>query len=188
MMNDFRSIFTPDAVLIYASRAKLILLLLAAAAFVTLSPLLWKTGRTDYRIVAVLAVTLCGAAALWLLARLIWQKPALIISSIGIYDGSSALGGIVLRWEQIEDVYISFLKTSAFSKQRFLSVRVKDTDEFLREVAGMKAMTMRMNIGLVGAPVNIPATTLSIPLEEVIEHMRKTCPSVRVIGQAAGKW
>jgi hypothetical protein len=65
---------------------------------------------------------------------------------------------------------------------------VKDTDEFLREVAGMKAMTMRMNIGLVGAPVNIPATTLSIPLEEVIEHMRKTCPSVRVIGQAAGKW
>jgi hypothetical protein len=49
-------------------------------------------------------------------------------------------------------------------------------------------MTMRMNIGLVGAPVNIPATTLSIPLEEVIEHMRKTCPSVRVIGQAAGKW
>jgi hypothetical protein len=40
---------------------------------------------------------------------------------------------------------------------------------------------MKMNVGLVGAAVNIPANTLPISLEELIQNIQQKCPGIQVV-------
>jgi hypothetical protein len=90
-------------------------------------------------------------------------------------DNSSALGGYAIRWNEVESIYISTMRTSAFSSQRFLSIRLKRPEEFLSRQSAFRARLMKVNVSLVGAPVNISANTLPIKLEELMAMVQQKC-------------
>jgi hypothetical protein len=174
---DYNQFLTPDAVVIYPSRGKLLLLVLGGAAFIALGLFLWRTGQIKNQVVAILSVVFFGACFVFGVIRLIWRKPSLIISPMGILERSSALGSYLLRWDEIDSVFISTMQVTAFSSQRFLSIRLKNTEEFLARQSSARARLMRMNMGLVGAPINISASTLPVKLEELIEVMQQKSPA-----------
>ena len=178
---DTNEFLTPDAVVFYPSRNKLFLLIFVAAVLVAANFFTWKTGKTTHQAVAVAGGVLFGACLLFAIARLVWRRPALIINSAGFMDNSSALGAYSLRWDEIEAIYISSIRASAFSRQRFLSVRLKRVDEFINRQPAFRAKLMRANIRLVGAPVNISAVTLPVTLEEVVTIMQQKCPAGRTL-------
>jgi len=174
---DYHQFLTPDAAVIYPSRGKLLLAIFGAAAFVALGFFLWNTGEIKGQIAGVLSIGFFGACFLFCVIRLTWRRPSLIISPMGIFDSSSWLGGYILPWNEIDRVYVSTMRTSVFSSQRFLSVRLKNTEEFLARQSSAKTRMMRMNMGLVGAPINISASTLPVTLEEILELIHQKSPS-----------
>jgi hypothetical protein len=98
-----------------------------------------------------------------------------VIHTSGIFDNASGLSAGFLRWEEISRVRVASLKG-----QRFLAVDMKDVDALLSRQSGFKAKMMKMNVRLIGAAVNIPANTLPISLEELIQNIRQKCPGIQV--------
>ena len=174
---DQQAFLTPDAFVVYPSRGKLVLMAIGCIALTACAVAEWLQGSLEYRIVALAAGAFFGLVFLLIIMRLVKPSPALIVNYSGILDNSSALGGYFLRWEEIDSVFISSM-TVSMSRQRFLSITVKDTDRFLSQQGTVKAKMMRANIKLVGAPVNISANMLSIRLEELLEVIKqKSAPA-----------
>ena len=85
---------TPDAVVIYSSRAKLLRLVLGAAVvFLTLSLFLCKTRIINNK-TGLMACVLFGAGLGFGLVMWFRKRPALIINSVGLFDQSSTLNRV----------------------------------------------------------------------------------------------
>jgi len=169
---DPNQFLTPDAVLIYVSRLKMSLLVLGAAGFVVAGIFLWRTDQLTNQIIGVTSILFFGACLVAGLVKLVIRKPVLAINSIGI-----ASGRLNLAWEEIESIYVSSVRSSTFSSQRFLSIRPKDVKEFIRHQPAIRAISMKANMTLVGAPWNIAANTLPMELEDLIKIIRQRCPT-----------
>jgi hypothetical protein len=96
------------------------------------------------------------------------RRPALVLCLKGIVDQGSAVSAGLVRWEEIERIF-----AGSIQRQSFVSIAVKSPDEFLARVGGVKARLMRMNIGLVGAPVNIPVDALPMTVDEVLQTIQE---------------
>ncbi len=175
-MIDYQAELTPDAFVAYPHKGKLVLLMLVCAAFAAIGFGMWNDGKPNDRMIAVADWIFFGGGVAIFLAQLMRRSPSLIVNQSGIFDNSSALKACLLRWEEIDALYIS-----SIGRQRFLSIRLRDAEGFLSRQSGVKAKSMRANIKLVGAPVNIAATTLSVKLEELLEIIRQKYPAVRVL-------
>lgn len=173
--DDYLAQLTPDAFVIYPSRAKLLFFALVGGAFFAGCFGLWNDGRIKYQIVAVLGWVMCGLVVWFCIKRLVKPAPALILNQSGIFDNSSGVSGYFLHWEEIDSIFISSIR-----RQRFLAIRLKAPELFLSRQSAMKAAAMRMNIKLVGAPVNISANTLPLKLEELMAVIQQKAPAVRV--------
>ena len=166
---------TPDATVIYPSRGKLLLLSAGGVAFVALGFFMIPSPDMEVRLAGIAGVVFFGLCAIYAVFRLLRPSPALIIHSSGILDNASGLSAGFLRWEEISGIYVASIRN-----QRFLAITVKDVDAFLGRQSGLKAKMMKANIRLAGAPVNIPANTLPISLEELIQKIREKCPGIQV--------
>lgn len=160
--SDYLAQLTPDAFVVYPSRVKLLLLAMVCVAFVALGFYIWSADHGD-KVIAIVDWIFFGLALLFFIGRLLRQAPSLIVNQSGILDSSSGFGRYFLHWGEIDSIYISSL-----GRQRFLSIRLKDLEPFLSRQSAVKARLMRANIKLVGAPVNISATTLPVKLEELL--------------------
>jgi hypothetical protein len=179
---DYRSLMTPDSIVIYHSRKKLFLAMAGSAVFVVFGVLLLTTGKTEDRIAGIAGIAffgLCLFAFIWQLMR---HAPALIIHYSGIlYDTRGRSTGL-LRWDEIAGIYIATM-TGRGRKLRFLAIVPKDLDAFLSRQSAFSARLAKMSIGLVGAPINISATTLPISLEELIQNIQIKCPGIQILAQ-----
>ncbi|HEY6250545.1 MAG TPA: STM3941 family protein, partial [Candidatus Angelobacter sp.] len=173
--SDYLAQLTPDALVLYPSRAKLALFALLCALFLAGGFGMWNDSRIEYKVGAVADWIFFGLALLLFISRLVQRVPSLIVNQSGIFDSSSRISAYFLRWEEIDSVYISSL-----GRQRFLSLRLRDPEAFLSRQSPMKAKIMRANIKLVGAPVNISASTLPLKLEELLSVIQQKAPAVRV--------
>jgi hypothetical protein len=177
---DYRSLMTPDSIVIYHSRKKLLLVSAGAAIFIALGVFLLTTGKVEDRIAGIAGIVIFGLCLLVVIWQLTRQVPAIIIHYSGIlYNPSRATSGF-LRWDEIAGIFISRLRT-----QRFLSIAVKDMDGFLSRRSSLKANLLKINMGLVGAPINISATTLPISLEELIQNIQQKCPNIAILSRDA---
>jgi len=173
-------LMTPDAIVIYPSKKKLLLMAVGAAVFVGLAIFMLLSSDPEFRdwdvraalIASAVFFGLCLAYALWRLAR---PTPSLIIHPSGIFDNASALSAGFLRWDEISRIFVAQIKN-----QKFLAVAVKDVEGLLNSQTGVKAKLMRMNVRLAGSAVSIPANTLPISLEELIRNIQLKCPDIRV--------
>jgi hypothetical protein len=170
---------TPDAIVIYPSRGRVFLALLGSAVFVALGAFLWRIGGIRNQVAAVASCVVFGLCLIFAVIRLISHQPALIINSSCLMDNSSALGGYTVRWDEVEGIYISSVRASLFSTQRFLSICLKRPEEFLSRQSAFRARWMKANVALVGAPVNISASPLPVRLEELMAMIQKNLASAQ---------
>jgi hypothetical protein len=95
---------------------------------------------------------------------------------LSLFDHASALCAGFLSWDEISHLFVGKIKN-----QRFLGIAVKDVEGLLNRQTGWKAKLMRMNVRLAGSAVSIPANTLPISLEELIQKIQQKCPGIQVI-------
>jgi hypothetical protein len=179
---DYRSLMTPDSIVIYHSRKKLLLVAAGSAMFVALGVFILATGKVDDRIVGIACIGLFGLgllAAIWLLVR---RAPALIIHYSGILIDTTRRSKGILHWDEIAGIYIATV-TGQRGKQRFLSIIPKDLDAYLSRQSAFQARLAKINISLVGAPINISASTLPMTLEELIQNIQLKCPGIQILSQ-----
>ena len=177
---DYHSLMTPDAIVIYPSRGKLLLLAAGAAAFVAIGIFMVTSAKAADHIpgMAVIAFFgLCLFVAVWQLVR---RTPAIIIHYSGIFYDTSGRSPGFLRWEEISGVHIASMNVGSMRKQRYLSIVVKDLDAFLTRQSRMQTKLMKMNVAFMGAPLNISASTLPISLEELLQNIQQRCPGIQV--------
>ena len=167
---------TPNATVIYPSRKKLLLLTAGGGVFVALGFFLLQSTDIEERLAGIASIVFFGACALFGTLRLVRPTPAVILHSSGIFDNASALPAGFLHWDEISSVYVATIKN-----QRSLAIALKDVNAFLSRQSGMKSKLMKMNVNLVGAAVNIPASTLPISLEELIQQIQQKCPAIHVV-------
>jgi hypothetical protein len=176
---DYRSLMTPDSIVIYPSRRKLLLIIAGCSAFVALGIfILISDDKALFLGVSTIAVF--GLGLLYPAVRLARPTPAVIIHYSGIFDNASGLSAGFLPWEEIMDMYMAKIKN-----QRMLAIRVKDVESFLNRQSGLKANLMKINVSLIGAPINIPATALPISLEELIQSIQQKCPGITILSRDA---
>jgi hypothetical protein len=177
---DYRPLLNPDSIVIYPSRKKLLLMAVGSAAFVGLGFFFLFSADPyfsdwDVRAVGIASIAffgLCLGFAVWRLAR---PSPALVIHSSGLFDHASALCAGFLPWDEISHLFVGKIKN-----QRFLGIAVKDVEGLLNRQTGWKAKLMRMNVRLAGSAVSIPANTLPISLEELIQKIQQKYPGIQV--------
>lgn len=172
---DYHPLMTPDATVIYPSRAKLLLLTAGAAVFVVLGFFILRSTDIEERLAGIASIAFFGLCMLYGIWRLVRPAPALIIHPSGIFDNASGLSAGFLRWDEIKGIFVARIRN-----QRFLAIDIKDMEALLSRQSGLKAKMMKMNVKLAGAAVNIPANTLPISLEELIQNIRQKCPGIQV--------
>lgn len=168
------SIDAASTVVIYPSRARLILLTLGSLLFLLLG--LWiGFGREAMNIpmwkvlvASYLGVPFFSFCFFYTVYRLMVRRPALILSIEGIIDQASAVSAGLVRWEEIDRIFAGTMQ-----RQTFVSIAVKTPDHFMSRVGGLKARLMRMNISLVGAPVNIPVNALPMTVPQILQTIRE---------------
>ena len=181
---DYRSLMTPDSIVIYHSRKKLLLLSVGAAMFIAFGVFLLTTGKVEDRILGIAGLVIFGLCLLAIIWQLMKRAPALIIHYSGIlYNPSHSSSGF-LRWEEISGIFIATM-TGRGHKQRFLAIVPKDLNAFLSRQSAFKTRLAKMSIRLVGAPINISASTLPISLEELIQNIQQKCPSIAILHRDA---
>jgi hypothetical protein len=98
--------------------------------------------------------------------RLVRPVPSLVISKESVFENASAVGVGMLRWSEIAEV-----KIYSFMKQRFLGVIPTNLDEVLQHQNTVKRWLMRVNRGLVEAPINVPESALPVTLEDILSQI-----------------
>lgn len=158
----------PNDLVIYPSTTKTIGLVLAALVFVVLGVVFIGVGQTGEEgspglvVIGGISVVFFGACLVYLVYRLFNRKPSLIVNDEGIVDHSSAIGGGELKWADIEEIMLY-----DYMGQRFIGIRLHDTETFLARQSGLKKTLMKANQGLVQATVNITQVAVKMPLEDL---------------------
>jgi hypothetical protein len=172
---DYHLLMTPDAIVIYPSHTKLLLISAGGGVFVVLGFFLLRSTGMEERLAGIAGIVFLGFCSLYGIWRLVRPAPALIIHSSGIFDNASGLSAGFLRWDEISGVFVGRVH-----RQRFLAIEVKDVEALLSRQSWVKARIMKMNVSLTGTVVNIPANVLPISLEELIQNMRQKYPVLAV--------
>jgi hypothetical protein len=167
-LSDYHPLMTPDAIVIYPSREKLILLACGGAGFVALAFWLLRSTSTCERWVGLASVLFFGLGTLHAVVRIARRTPVLIIHPSGIFIHAAGF----LRWDEISDVFVARIQ-----RQRYLAIDVKDVKALSRRQSWLKAGLMKMNCSFFGAAIYISANTLPMSLEELIQNMEQkiTC-------------
>ena len=155
-----------EDIVIFPSRKKLVLIAIGALGFVALGIFIIKKPEIYwvFRLLGgYLGVAFFGICLGYALFRLIKPVPSLVINDEGVFDNASAVGAGMLKWSEIAEVRIS-----SFMGQRFLSIVPNNLEEILQRQNITKRWLMKANRGLVDSPFNVPETTLTLKLEEVL--------------------
>jgi hypothetical protein len=161
---------------LYTSRRKQVLFLLASVAFA-----IWSAFEVTQpeppmnKVYLVLAVAFFTLAAAYLAVALVLRWPALVIDREGITDSSNLAAGGRIAWSEIRGVRIAEIRS-----QRTLAVDLFYPDAVPARVPAARRALLHANLGLTGAPVNIPESTLPFGLEQVIAEMTMRNPGLPV--------
>jgi len=89
-----------------------------------------------------------------------------IINEEGILDNSSYIAGGLIRWDDIHNIELYQL-----AGQKMIGIQLKDPDSYLESQQGLKRQLIKINQGMVQAPVNIAQSALRMPLVQIYEEM-----------------
>ena len=163
---------------IYPSKRKLLLYLLAMIALAAVAVFLVPDADGSEKALLIAALVFAPVLAIFVVVKLISNKPTLEIDSLGIVDRSSMTPAGRVPWQQIRSVHIHVL-----NGRRFIGVDPVDRQAFLaQERVGRKMLRRTAGSKLAGFPlIAIPEQTVSVPLETLIHEMRRFNPYLAVL-------
>ena len=129
---------------------------------------LWGQDDVSMKIVAVFCGGFFGFCGLLSLRKLLDPSPGLLIDSEGFTDNSSAMGAGRVEWKDVTG-----LRLSTISGQTFLTVDVANPEACIERFGPLAAQAARMNLSIVGSPVNISANSLSTDLDELYATFKR---------------
>lgn len=148
------------------SRVKAMVLTLGALAFVVTG--VWMVTIDDrYRglptpVIGGASILFFGACLVYGVRKLFDKTPALIVRGDGFDDRSSAVAVGFVPWSDVREIAVMRV-----SGQRFIAVRVHDTQKYVDRGTSFQRMARRANTGLCGTPVTISASALRISFDEL---------------------
>ena len=161
------------------SKSKLGRIILGSMAFVALGAWMafWSPQDMPYspayiRVVGAAALLFFGLCGAYAIAKLFDTKPGLILGRDGITDNTSALRLGPIAWNDILDI-----RVSSVSRQRFLTLRVRDPEQYLRKTGPFRRLLLAKSAEMTGSPINISASALQITLPE-LENLVRGCWTV----------
>jgi hypothetical protein len=168
--------------IIYFSKTKLIKLVLISAVaagsglwFLIAQPQIDVYLLNDTIVKNTLGV-LCTALGLFgfisFTIKMFTKKPAIVITNDGIQDNSSVLAVGFLPWSAIASIAATEIQVSAFSKQTFISISVKNPDEFLQKQRNPFARKiMQLNSNHYQSLISISCNGVQNSFEEVYQSI-----------------
>lgn len=156
---------------IYASRWKMAGFALSSFIFVILIIIVCM----DYKemgipagilILPSIGIPFFGTIFVFVVYRLVQPRPALIISSEGIYD-ATVTGVGMIKWEEIAEIYpFRYMMNQ-------LCIVLRDTDAILSRQGLIKRIFIKITTELTQNTICIPQSVLTISMEELLQHIRR---------------
>lgn len=107
-----------------------------------------------------------GLGLIYLGYRLVKPAPSVIINQEGIVDNVSAFGAGLIRWEEIESMFVYKVMDNAF-----LGIVPVNVEDVLARQSTMKKLLFKMNKGMAPAPFAISGGGLPISAEELLSRI-----------------
>jgi hypothetical protein len=168
---------TFDRIVVPLSRVKTSLALLGSAAFVVIALLIWRAvdllpdgnpaGLLTYAllVITILFFGFCGLHAAF---KLFDRSPGLVIDDQGIIDNSSGLAAGRILWSEIKGIQVTRVHG-----QRFLTIDVQAPEKYVDRFSYLRRKFVRLNATYFGGPIHIPATTLKLGFDELVDIVRE---------------
>ena len=115
-------------------------------------------------VIGYVGLVFFGLAALYISYKLFDKTPGLVIDKEGIYDNSSAAAGHLIKWERITG-----LRVEQVMSTKFILIDLKNPEEFMDGVSGIKKQLMWSTYKMYGTPTSISSSTLSCDFDELFQ-------------------
>ncbi|UFS95486.1 STM3941 family protein [Nocardia huaxiensis] len=129
------------------------------------------------KVAAVLCVVLFGPGALFFVVRLVRRSPELTLTDTGL--DHRQLGRI--GWDEIASVRPMAQRTSAFSKNHYIQISLRDARAYLERSSWWVRTLGKTNQKLGYGAVNLPLNMLGAPQEEIFAAMRRYRPGLIIV-------
>lgn len=169
-----------EPVIIKTSTAKLIRNIFFGLVFIAVGCFIWGHESDRYSkefiyIISVLCIVFSLTGIVVFTKKLLSNdKVALIIDERGITEKSTGVSLGLVPWEDITEIGISRLQAGLFNKAYFISVYVKNPDEYIGK--GKNAMVrqaLNWNMKNYGSPINIMPQPLGMKHDELERIIRE---------------
>ena len=99
--------------------------------------------------------------------RLLKPRPSVIINEEGIFENASPFGAGMIRWEEIESMFVYKIMDNSF-----LGIVPVNLETILARQSVIKRFLFRMNKGVAQAPFAIPGGGLPVSVEELLAKIQ----------------
>lgn len=165
---------------VYRSKGKQFLLIILAIMMTIVSIFLIFTRDLEIdflgssstyiiTLIGIIGVILFGFASVFSVKQLFSQKPVVVLTKQGFYDYSSAMAtkDRLIPWKEVSDIGVFTI-----SGQNFISIRLKNKEDFLESLSPIARKATQANLKLGSYEINITMQSAKgVSLEELLERM-----------------
>lgn len=160
-----------DEVRVMASSKKMVLVFIASLLVVLLS--VWlvsiQEGNGVWGNVGLVTGIIFSVSMGYALFRLVKPKPAVIVNRAGFLDQStSSSSKAFIRWTEVQEVFIY-----EYMGHQYLGVRLKDTEQYVNQLATWKRPMTQANLNLVKCPISIPQSAINVYVQQLFTMMHR---------------
>jgi hypothetical protein len=141
----------------------------------------WIVLSDDVPLVPLIAGVLCIplglGAGLFMVGRLIWRKPELVLTGDGLDHRQSGH----FAWDEVAHARIFVQRTSAFSTMRYVQLGLHDPQAYFARSPRRIRLLAKLNQKLGYGTVNLPESMLGASAEQVLTAMRHYRPTLRIL-------
>lgn len=160
----------PLPLVIRSSRGKLLLLLLAALAFVAGGLFILAHGRPGEAWVGWAGIVFFGACAAVFVRQLLDARPRLVIDDIGILDRTLGVG--LIPWQDIAGAYLRSLQGN-----HFICLELRDPAPWLAKLSAVQRAMTAANEALGFTPLSLNLAGVAADPRQVLELILKVLVS-----------
>lgn len=160
-----------DEVLVMASSKKMLLVFIASLLIVLISAWIVSIQKMNglWASVAIVTGAVFFISMVYALFRLVKPKPAVIVNRDGFLDQSTSTScKTFIQWTEVKEVFIY-----EYMGYPYLGVRLKDTDQYLKQLASWKRSMTQANLNLVHCPISIPQSAINVYVEQLYSMMQR---------------
>ncbi|MFD3703469.1 STM3941 family protein [Nocardia sp. NPDC058658] len=125
----------------------------------------------------VLCIPIGLASMLFLIGRLIWRRPELVLTGDGLDHRQSGS----LAWDEVAHARIFVQRPTAYSKVRYVQLGLHDPEAYLarssRRIRLLAGLSQKLGYGT----VNLPESMLGAPAEQVLTAMCHYRPNLIIL-------